>query len=159
MGELLFTSNAINFNDNADLTVWKVFEIELTSGEHIIAMEGKNDDDEAGFGAEIYDATAAQLSVMTSTVQLDPVILFSTKDYRSDVVPGTFLFEFGEVGGSPIGYSCPSGYSYSNGGCYIIPTCVKISSLPLYLIVVLPLVLVEIVYWKMWKYVLIHSII
>jgi len=130
-GELLFTSTGLNNNVNDDLSIWKIFEIELTSGEHIIAMEGKNDGSEAAFGAEIYDATAAQLSAMTTTVQLDPVILFTTKNYRSDVVPGTFLFEFGEVGGSPIGYSCPPTYTYSNGGCYVVPTCVKITTTPL----------------------------
>jgi len=132
-GELLFTSAGMTNNGNYDLTIWKVFEITLTSGEHIIAMEGKNDGSEAGFGAELYDATAAELTAMTGTTELDPVILFSTKDYRSDVVPGNYLFDFGEVGGSPIGYTCPPDYVYASGGggCYAVPTCVKVTSAPL----------------------------
>jgi len=127
-GDLLFTSTGLSGNDNSDLSVWKVFEIDLPSGEHVIAMEGRNDGDEAGFGAEIYSATTNQLTGMTTTVELDAVTLFSTKDYRSDVVGATYLFEFGTSGGSPIGYSCPAGYTFTNGTCYGSPTCVKITT-------------------------------
>ena len=69
-GDLLFTSTGLSGNDNSDLSVWKVFEIDLPSGEHVIAMEGRNDGDEAGFGAEIYSATTNQLTGMTTTVEL-----------------------------------------------------------------------------------------
>ena len=63
-------------NATADLSIWRIYEINLTSGEHIISMEGLNDGAQAAFGAEIYSATTAQLTGMTTESQLSAVTIF-----------------------------------------------------------------------------------
>ncbi len=58
---------------------WHVFPIELTSGLNIIELIGIDDASSGtygAFGAEIYSATTAQLSGMTTDAELEPYIVF-----------------------------------------------------------------------------------
>lgn len=97
---------------------WHVFPITLTAGTHIIELEGWNCGDNASFGAEIYDASLAQLIGMTLEAQLDAVTLFSTKNKVGS------NFDLGQYSG----YSCPVGWSLSLcSGAY---QCVKADEVP-----------------------------
>jgi hypothetical protein len=81
-----------------NFTIWHVYPIQLTAGQHIIEMSGVNSGASASFGVEIYDNTVAQLESITS--YSDPVLnlLFSTKDMIGQ------QFEVGV-------YNCPDGYA------------------------------------------------
>jgi hypothetical protein len=79
--------------------VWHVYPVHLTAGYHIIEVTGHNIDIAAGFGVQIYDNTASEISTATSDSALN--ILFSSESKVGDVVP---------VGNMGVGYSCPDGY-------------------------------------------------
>lgn len=103
-GEFFYVADltsSITFN------LWRVFEITLSAGTNVIEVEGYNDGGEAAFGAEIYQADIATLTAMTTTTELEDVIVFSTKDFRYET-NGNIPVEF-DLGESS-GYSCPSGY-------------------------------------------------
>ena len=93
---------------------WHVFPIELTSGLNIIEMVGIDSGGGGGFAAEIYSATTAQLSAMTTTTQLEPYIVFTSRDKIGDVL---------DIG-TTNGYSCPSGFALN--ACDNTYTCTKI---------------------------------
>jgi hypothetical protein len=119
-GELVFTSEPLNSGSNADLGYWRVFEYDLMSGQNIIEMEGINDGLGASFGCEVYSGTVEQISGYTTESQLEPHILFTTKDYRYETNGNVVkLFDLGESSG----YSCPSGYTLDN--CTDTPFCKK----------------------------------
>jgi len=80
---------------------WKIFEIDLDAGTHIIEMEGLNNAAVAAFGAEVYDATVNELRVITDVPTLETKVLFSTGDEVGQ------NFDLGETGA----YSCPDGYA------------------------------------------------
>ena len=104
--------NTFNFN------YWHVFPITLQAGTNVIELEGANCGSVAAFGAEIYDATLAQLTAMTSQPQLDAVTIFSTIDKVGST------FDTGEDSG----YQCPEGWALSLcDGAY---TCVRQISAP-----------------------------
>lgn len=125
-GELFFDSSQIYSSSNKDLIYWKVFERKLTSGKHIIVMEGLNVGAEASFGAEIYHSTIATLSAMTTYSELSAVTVFTTADFRSDVVgnPVT-VFDTGDSSG----YYCPDGYNLDYCSP-MAPICTTISRVP-----------------------------
>jgi hypothetical protein len=120
-GELIFTSEPLTPGSNADLGYWRVFEYELMSGQNIIQMEGINDGvSPASFGCEVYSGTVEQISGYTTESQLEPHILFSTKNYRYETNGNVVkLFDLGESSG----YSCPTGYTLDN--CSDTPFCRK----------------------------------
>jgi hypothetical protein len=119
-GELIYTSEPLNTGNNADLRLWRVFEYELMSGQNIIEMEAINDGAQASFGCEVYSGTVQQISGYTTESQLEPHILFSTKDYRYETNGNVVkLFDLGESSG----YSCPTGYTLDN--CTDTPFCIK----------------------------------
>jgi hypothetical protein len=139
-GETFFTSeNAVGGTES--LSYWRVFEVQLTSGKHIIEMEGKNNGSYASFGAEIYNVGISSLTGMTTESQLSAVTIFTTADYRSDVVSGTTGIQVLDLGESS-GYSCPAGYSldvcgtgytctqlnYTDTVCVFTGTCSDINS-------------------------------
>lgn len=95
---------------------WVIFPLTITSGKHIVTIEGENGGSVAAFGGEIYSGTtAAALAAMTASTQLEPYIIFSTIDYTGQT------FQTGESSG----YGCPSGYTYDP--CLTgTPTCVEI---------------------------------
>lgn len=112
VAELVGCNNAFNFNS------WHVFPITLNAGTNIIELEGWNCDDYAAFGAEIYDASLAQLVAMTLEAQLDAVTIFSTKNKIGST------FDLGQYSG----YSCPAGWSLSLcDGSY---QCVRANEVP-----------------------------
>lgn len=100
-----------------DFNYWHVFEVNLTAGNHVIVVEGKNAGGPAAFGAEIYNATVATLQGFTTAAEVQGVTVFSTFPKRTD----DSVFETGENSG----YSCPPGYTYDscNGhSCSLIET-------------------------------------
>ncbi len=88
----------------ANFTFWHVIEITLQAGANLIAVEGYNRGGDSGFAAEIYDADADTLELLTTIPDLEPYILFSTKDRI-----GT-EFDIGENSG----FICPDGTSYNS---------------------------------------------
>jgi hypothetical protein len=109
----------VNFDKwNANFGFWHVFPIDLKSGLNVIELTGADESGPpnqtlASFGAEIYSASTSVLSGLTSTTQLNPYIVFSTKDK----VGAPF-----DIGTSS-GYYCPSGYVLNTCGGYV---CTKI---------------------------------
>ena len=109
--------NLTGFGVTENFRIWSVFPINLTSGEHIIEVYGRNINNTIGaFGAEIYYPTGTTpfntLTGATSSGDTNPI--FSTSDY---------IGQPWELG-STIGYSCPIGYSLKT--CEIPYKCVKI---------------------------------
>jgi hypothetical protein len=113
---LVNAPNNIQFN----FEYWHVFELTLTAGTHVIAVEGYNYGGPAAFGAEIYNATAAFLQTLTTPAQLqNPAItVFSTFDKIDET------FDIGEDSG----YTCPDGYTFSL--CDGSPECTGIQTTP-----------------------------
>lgn len=113
-GELIINLDDVTNTDN--LKVWHMIPVTMTSGKHIIEIEGRNDDDfnATAFGAEIYSETLENLTGATTTG--DTGLIFSTFDR----IGGEFDL------GTTIGYTCPSGYSLDT--CNIPYTCIQISN-------------------------------
>ena len=89
------------FDNSSDknFKYFHVIEVTLTEGANIIAIEGKNDGKEAAFAAEIYQTDITTLQAVTSVLQLEALILWSTKDRIGEE------FDIGESSG----YTCPDG--------------------------------------------------
>jgi len=100
---------------------WHVFPITLQAGTNILSFEGlSRGGATAGFAAEIYNATLAQLLSYVSPVQLAAVTIYSSMSRVSS------YFELAEIQG----YQCAPGYilSLCPGQDY---QCVKIESAPI----------------------------
>ena len=113
-GELIL--NLSNDKDANNLKVWHMLPVTLTSGKHIIEMEGRNDDatNATSFGAEIYSESLENLTGSTTTGTTG--LIFSSFNRI-----GT-AFDLGELSGN----SCPSEYSLDS--CGDKSTCVKVES-------------------------------
>lgn len=114
-GELIL--NLSGLTDSNNFKVWHMLPVTLTSGKHIIEMEGRNDapaPNASSFGAEIYSETLQNLTGATTTG--DTGLIFSSFNRI-----GT-AFDLGELSGN----SCPS--SYSLDACGDKSQCVKIES-------------------------------
>lgn len=101
-------------------THWHIFPITLSAGVNIIEMEYRNTGSLASFGAEIYDATEAEIYGFTTVSEIEDSLIFSTKD-----TIGTFF-----TTGDTNGWSCPTGYSVdfcAGGGD---PVCTLIERIP-----------------------------
>lgn len=111
-GELIL--NLTDLNDEKNFKVWHMLPVTLSSGKHIIEMEGRNDypNNATSFGAEIYSETLENLTGATTTG--DTGLIFSSFNRI-----GT-AFDLGELSGN----SCPSGYSLDSCGDKSL--CVKI---------------------------------
>jgi hypothetical protein len=109
-GEMFYEADIF---DSSTFNVWRVFEVTLSAGTNVIEMEGYNDGGLASFGAEIYQADIVTLSAMTTTLELDSVTVFTTKDFRYET-NGNIPVEF-DLGESS-GYSCPAGYFLNTCG-------------------------------------------
>lgn len=106
--------DAININSGANWNFWNIYPVDLIVGDNYIEMFGMNQSSAAGFGAEIYNNTLAELEAATSPSDLN--IIFSTASLVGEP------FDLGITQG----YSCPSGWSLDpNGGS---PICVLISN-------------------------------
>ncbi len=95
---------------------WHSFEIDLQAGKNIIEMSYSEDSapGSSAFACEIYSTDISVLSGLTSETQLEPYIVFSTRDVTTiDITPNPSL-----------AYTCSSGFSLDL--CGNEPTCVKI---------------------------------
>ncbi|PCJ64357.1 MAG: hypothetical protein COA58_13465 [Bacteroidetes bacterium] len=101
-GEEFVNMDANIFADQ-NFKYWNVFPVELEQGFNIIEMEGLNVGGIASFGAEVYDATKAQVQSFTTQSELEDALIFSTK-----YLDGTY---FHTSSNSNYGYQCPAGYS------------------------------------------------
>lgn len=84
---------------------WHILPVFLNAGSNIIHMVGYNDSGLAAFGAEIYDATLAELQGVATIAALDARTIFSTKSLIGGYV---------EEGNFGTGYTCPVGYALVN---------------------------------------------
>lgn len=107
---------------------WHVFPITLTAGQHIIKLQGINENSIDSFGAEIYDLTLQELQAgFTGTCDnlsndLDPYTIFSTKNYLGQAIPDL---------SSPGEWSCPDGTTPDEcGGIPVCTTTLKVDPIP-----------------------------
>lgn len=93
---------------------WNIYPVTLSAGYHFIEVSGKNDENAAGFGCEVYNNTPAEMASYTSESQLN--ILFTTKTYRTG--PGN-VTNFIDGGGCA---TCQPGYAYNSDDnkCYLV---------------------------------------
>lgn len=108
----------VNQNGAPNFSYWNIYPVSLFAGDNYIELYGLNQGGAAGFAAEIYDNTAAQIQAATSAAQLN--IIFAT-----GVIVGQ-PFNLGQT----IGYSCAPGWSLdtSNQSPTNPPVCVKVNS-------------------------------
>lgn len=59
---------------------WHVYPVQLNAGPNVITMSGTNTGSVGIMGFEIYDATELQLMSVTTALQLEPYIVFTTRD-------------------------------------------------------------------------------
>lgn len=110
VSELVVNHNTVEGSSAYDSQVafkfWHVYPVQLTAGQSYIEVTGINDGAPGSFGAEIYDATLAQLQAVTSYADFDagptaPKLIFSTKDVRGQQL---------QLGGT-VAWTCPDTYS------------------------------------------------
>lgn len=87
---------------DATFKFWHIYPVTLSAGTHIVELIGFNESSVAAFGAQIYDASPAQLELVTNNSQLSPYLIFSSENEVGNPA---------QLGSDGIGYSCPSGYS------------------------------------------------
>jgi hypothetical protein len=107
---------------------WHVFPIELSAGQHTITLEGYNFAGAASFGAEIYDISVADFKTQfcdapnPTASQLEPYIIFSTKDTVGQTIPDP------NQEGYPGEWTCIDGSEPSY--CFGTPVCAFDITLP-----------------------------
>lgn len=79
---------------------WHVYPVTIRAGFHILEVIASNELSIAAVGMEIYDCTPKQLMATKTQAQLDPYIVFSTKD-----LVGTYTYSGTD------GYPIVEGYS------------------------------------------------
>ena len=112
---------------------WHAFPVTLPAGVRTIRLCGRNFNQVASFAAEIYDLTLSQIqtnglltpkdtatsSCGSQTADIEPFILFSTRDFIGESIP------------DPAGtgsYTCPDG-GVIDSECSL-PNCIKTETLP-----------------------------
>ena len=111
---------------------WHVFPVTLTSGQHILTLQGINESNDDAFGAEVYDISLQDFQNQFTNAavgpgdcgnaegDIDPYIIFSTGDFVN-VTPPAQIPDLSQPGE----WSCPDG-SVPNV-CGGIPNCEVIS--------------------------------
>jgi hypothetical protein len=110
---------------------WHTFPLTLTPGTHTIKLSGLNLGSSAAFAAEIYDIDLATFQANLSPAvgpgncgnteaQLEPYIIFSTRDYIGQSVPDP---------NNPGVWSCPDGSEVDY--CEGVPICKILEEVPL----------------------------
>lgn len=112
----------------AAFAYWHVFPVQLSAGTHTIKLEGynfpssPNPANPASFGAEIYDINLNTFktqfcnnSINRTPADLQPYILFSTKDFIGTEIPDPLQ------PGYPGVWECFDGSEASD--CFGVPTC------------------------------------
>lgn len=91
---------------------WHLYPVEIGAGTHVIEVYGLNLHFQAGFGCEIYDNTLEEIMSATTYEELSVVFTTSGKTTATIVqdLEGNYMTS---------GYTCPSGYTYSecSGTC------------------------------------------
>jgi len=107
---------------------WHVFPVTLTSGQHILTLQGINESSDDAFGAEVYDISLQDFQNQFTNAavgpgdcgnaegDIDPFIIFSTGDFVN-VTPPAQIPDLSQPGE----WSCPDG-SVPNV-CGGIPSC------------------------------------
>jgi hypothetical protein len=94
---------------------WHIYPVTLTAGTHYIGLQGINYGGAAGFGAEIYQNTVAQLQAAT----LDPAYVSNPSTFPPQgnhytnlnlIFSSRWLIGGYFTSGVGVGYSCPTGY-------------------------------------------------
>jgi hypothetical protein len=86
----------------ATFRFWHIYPVVLTAGDHILQVVGSNVTGVASIGAEVYNATSADLQAASSYAILGSKLIFSSKDFIGQPI---------QIGNGGIGYTCPAGYS------------------------------------------------
>jgi hypothetical protein len=81
---------------------WHIYPVVLSAGNHVIEIIGTNISSVASIGAEVYNATSAELQLASTYAGLGAKLLFSSKDYIGQPI---------QIGSGGLGYTCPGGYS------------------------------------------------
>lgn len=102
-----------NIDGGPNFNFWNIYPITLLQGDNFIEVYGMNQDGPAGFGAEVYDMTEAQL--IAATQESDLNILFSTQSTVGE------NFNLGQTQG----YSCPTNWFLDASGSGD-PVCTQI---------------------------------
>lgn len=112
---------------------WHIYPIALPAGNHFIGLQGINFSLAAGFGAEIYDNTIAELS----NAQLDPAFVANPASFPSNgnhysnlnLIFSTRWVRGGLfTSGVGVGYSCPA--TYGLDATQTPPQCVLMQTQP-----------------------------
>lgn len=93
------TSNNGNISNAPNFAYWNIYPLALRAGDNYIEMYAENFGNVAGFAAEIYDNTNADIQAAFNITNLN--VIFST----STLVGQAFNL------GQTIGFSCPDGWS------------------------------------------------
>lgn len=119
MGAYLTTHGYPGLGVEATFRFWHIYPIVISAGTHVLELIGNNVTSVASVGAEVYNATSAELQVATSYVALGSKLIFSTKDFIGSPI---------QEGNMGIGYSCPVGYALSY--CSSPIECIKFVTTP-----------------------------
>lgn len=88
-----------NIDGGPNFNFWNIYPVELRAGDNFIEVYGMNTGGAAGFGAEIYDMTEAEIAAAANESELN--IVFSTQSVVGE------SFDLGQTQG----WSCPVGWS------------------------------------------------
>lgn len=114
MGAYLTAHGYPGLGVEATFRFWHIYPISIPAGQHVLEIIATNVNVVGSIGAEVYNATSAQLQAATSYVALGSGLIFSTKDFIGSPI---------QEGNMGIGYSCPVGYALKY--CDSPITCVK----------------------------------
>lgn len=113
-GDLIIQMNLVG--DQGSHTHWHVFPLELNTGDNIVEVDYYNGSGAQSFGAEIYDATQAEIYSWTTVQEIEDSLLFSTKDMIGLAMTGQMN-----------GWSCPEGYALDYCDNPDVPVCTRIT--------------------------------
>ena len=103
-------------------TIWHIIPLTLNAGTNNIQYELNGFAPPDAMGFEIYDATPAQLALVTTEAELTPYIKYSSESLLPPNPQAYF-----DIGGVSSGYTCPEGYVLST--CDGI-TCTQVLQTP-----------------------------
>lgn len=110
-------------NSNPDTyIIWHIMPLTLNAGINNIQYEVRGESPPDALGFEVYDATPAQLSIVTTEAELIPYIKYSSESLLPPNPQAYF-----DIGGVSSGYTCPEGYVLST--CDGI-TCTQVLQTP-----------------------------
>lgn len=98
---------------------WNVYPIFLNKGFRVLEIIATDLLSPAALGAEVYEATSAEIQAATSYGDLGSKLIFSTKNFIGMPV---------QIGSDGIGYTCPSGFSLKY--CDSPISCVRVLRTP-----------------------------